>query len=247
MVNVCSEKRLSPDELTLLVYFIRMEATMKTVQSKIKLLGDENTDEENRKTITSIIHTELNRMINIFSLKSSLLRKYPLIGTPPLLQLAALVAIFSPISHELIPLEAMTPQISCKMLDVLHDYRPRVVMARLHKLHGKVSAMAALVGQNIRRASWINVMSFEFNRYGYNLTNPPFIDCNWGCDSNGMSLTDACVIDRFGAEIYSGRNVGTYTCLEGYAALLRHRVEEFFPIEILNNLCIDRKPHQRTG
>lgn len=102
-----------------------MEATMETIQSKIQLLGDENPSLESRRNIASNMHSELDRMINFFDLKSSLFRKYPLIGTPPLLQLASLVIVFSPIARGLIPLEAMSPQIACKMHDILSDYLPR--------------------------------------------------------------------------------------------------------------------------
>lgn len=226
-------------------YFIRMEATMQTLQSKIKLLGDENPDDENRKTIASIIHTELNRMINLFALKSSLLRKYPLIGAPLLVQLAALVAVFSPIALSLNPFEGMNPQISCKMHDVLLDFRTRTVMARLHKLRSIVWFIETLRKRD--KASLINVISLPYNRYGYNLTNPPIVECDLDCDLYGMDSTDACVRDEFDAGIYSGQNFGTQTCLEDYAAFLRHRVEKLFPIELLSSLCIDRKPQQSTG
>lgn len=222
-----------------------MEATLQTIQSKIKLLSDENSDDENRKTIASIIHTEFNRMINFFALKSSLLRKYPLIGTPPLLQLAAQVAIFSPIAMNLIRLEAMNPQISCKMHDVLLDFRTRTVMARLHKLRSIVWYIETLRKRD--KASLINVISLPYNRNGYNLTNPPIVDCDLDCDLYGMDSTDACVRDEFDAGIYSGRNFGNHTCLEDYAAFVRHRVEKLFPVEILSRLCIDRKPQQLTG
>lgn len=105
----------------------RMKATMQTVETKIKILGDSNPDKSNRKTIASILHTELDKLINFFDLKSSLFRKYPLMGAPPLVQLGSLIAIFSPYAKALNPLEAMNPQISCKMRDVLLDFMPRAV------------------------------------------------------------------------------------------------------------------------
>lgn len=52
-----------------------MEATMETIQSKVKLLNDENPSLENRRTIASNMHTELDRMINFFNIKSSLFPK----------------------------------------------------------------------------------------------------------------------------------------------------------------------------
>lgn len=222
-----------------------MFATMQTIQSKIKLLNDDNSDDENRKIIASIIHTELNRIINVFALKSSLLRKYPLIGAPLLIQLASLVAIFSPIVMKLNPFEAMNPQISCKMHDVLHDYRTRTVMARLHKLRSVVWFVET--SRKRDKASLINVISLPYNRHGYNSTNPPIVHCDKGCDLYELESSDACVMDAFEAGIYSGQNFGTHTCLEDYAALLRHRTEKLFPVELLSSLCVDRKPRMATG
>lgn len=74
-----------------------MTTAMETVQAKIPLLNASNADKDNQKTVASIIHTELDRMINFFKAKDSLFRKYPLVAGPPLLQLASLVAIFSPL------------------------------------------------------------------------------------------------------------------------------------------------------
>lgn len=101
-----------------------MDATMETINEKFILLSENNPDISNRKTVASIIHTDLNKMINFFALRTSLFKKYSLIGTPPLLELASLVALFSPVAQTLIPLESKNPQIACKMLDVLLDFRP---------------------------------------------------------------------------------------------------------------------------
>lgn len=224
-----------------------IEATLLTIQSKIKVLSDENSDDENRKTVTSIIHTELNRIVNLFELKSSLFRKYPLVGAPPLIHLASLVATFSPIAHELIPMEAMNPQISCKMYDLLLDYRTRTVMARLHKLHAKVAIFESLIKWTFRPSSLTAVMSLPYNRYGYSSTYPPTVSCNWGCDDDEMGIMEACTMDKFSGDIYSGRNMGSHSCFEEYACLLRHRVEELFPVEQLKNLCTEHNPKQPTG
>lgn len=218
-----------------------IKVTMQTIRSKIKLLTDDNPDTENRKTIATIIHTNLNQVINFFDAKSSLLRKYPLVGSSPLIQLASLVALFNPIAQTLIPMEAMNPQITCKMRDVLLDYRPRSVLARLLKLRAKV------MKRDERKASLIKVMVLPYNKHGYNQTNPPFIDCEWGCESFVMKPTDACVLDKFSENVYFGKNIGPTTCFSEYAALLRHRVEEFFPVDLLNSLCVDRQQQQPTG
>lgn len=224
-----------------------IEATLQTIQSKIKLLGDENTDDENRKTVASIIHTELNRIVNLFELKSSLFRKYPLVGAPPLIHLASLIAAYTPIAHQVIPLEAMNPQMACKMHHLLLDYRIRTVMARLHKLHAQISIFESLIKWTYRPSSLIAVMAMPYNKYGYNSTNPSSINCGWGCNPVEMGVMEACIRDKFSKDTFFGRNIGNDTCLKEYAALLRHRVEGLFPVEELEGLCTRQKTTRPTG
>lgn len=212
----------------------RMKSMMETVESKIGTLGDGNPDKSNRKTIASILHTELDKMINAFDLKSALPRKYPLMGAPPLIQLANLVAIFMPYAKALNPVEAMNPQISCKIRDVLLDYRPRAVNARLHQLYANTSIFE----------SKVKVMQMPFNEHGYNRTNPGSIDCARKPDdtqSNAFWLKDEFGADEFWV------NKNDSTCVEDYAALVRHRVEEIFPVDLLGKVCVDAKPNIPTG
>lgn len=215
-----------------------MEAAMQTIQEKFVLLGENNPDLSNRKTIASIIHTDLDTMINFFEQKTCLFRKHPIIGTPPLILLASMVALFSPIAKTLIPLEAKYPQISCKMHDILQDYREIVVSARLQRLRAEKSIFSSL----------LNVMSLPYNSHGYNKTNPGVIDCGKGCKENRTFPIELCLKDQFSEDEYDVKNDnGTLTCVEDYAALLRHRVEKLFPIELLNTLCVDRFPRELTG
>lgn len=224
-----------------------MEATMQTIQDKIKLLDETNPDLANKKTIASIIHTDLDKMINFFDLKTSLFRKYPLLGAVPLIQLASVVALFSPLAREIIPFEANHPQISCKMHDVLLDYRQLTVMARLHKLRIKVFVEETVIGSMRRKSPLIEVMSLPYNATGYSLTNPPVIDCQPDCEGSRLFLDDVCLKDTFSTQDYYSNNIGASTCAVDYGALIRHRTEGLFPVELLNNLCIDQKPQQPTG
>lgn len=215
----------------------RLKGTMQTVQSKIKLLDESNPDLDNRRTIASILHTQLDKMINFFDQKTALLRKYPLMGAAPLIQLSLLVAVFSPFARMLIPFEAKNPQLSCKMHDVLLDYRPRVVHARLHQLNSETSIFDSIM----------NVMAMPFNQYGYNKTNPAVIHCERGCESNGtFSNTRICLNDTFSSAKFLIEN-NEKICILEYAAMIRHRVEELFPNELLNNECVDRAPANATG
>lgn len=214
-----------------------MEAAMQTIQEKFILLGESNPDLSNRKTIASIIHTDLDEMINFFNLKTCLFRKHPIIGTPPLILLASLVAMFSPIAQALIPLEAKNPQISCKMHDILLDYRAITVDARLQRLRAEKSIFPSL----------LHVMSWPFNSHGYNKTDPGAIDCEKGCKANRTFPIELCLKDQFSEDEYDVKNNGMPACVLDYAAFLRHRVEKLFPIELMSTLCIDRYPREITG
>lgn len=201
---------------------------METIQSKIILLGDVNPSNESRRNIASNMHIEIDRMINFFDIKSSLFRKYPLIGAPPLLQLASLVIVYNTIAHILIPLEAQNPQISCKMHDVLVDYLPRTINARLHQLHSNSSIFRPIV----------KAMSLPYSEHGYGVA----IRCDIGCRPD--VTFSFCLRDKFSTLELLGTDPD---CVIDYAALVRHHVEEIFPIDVLKNQCNDREPQIPSG
>lgn len=214
-----------------------MSATMQTIRTKVKLLDENNPDHENRKTIASIIHTDLDKMINFFDVKTSLFRKYPLIGGPPLLQLASLVAIFSPLANSIIAFEAKNTPIACKMYDILQAYRPLMIYARLRQLSTEKLLFLTLV----------EVMAQPYNPHGYNRTNSRVIDCERDCSvERPNSENSLCLKDAFNEDDYYVANYLHPVCIVDYAALLRHRVEQLFPTEIMNKMC-DRKPPKPTG
>lgn len=215
-----------------------MAASTKTIQTEIKLL-DKNNTEDNRRTHATIIHTELDKMVNFFDLQDSLLRKFPLLGGPPLLQLASLVATFSPLAKTLIPYEAKNAPIECKMYDTLLVYRPLVVFARLHQLHTQDWIFPKLV----------KVMTLPYNKDGYNRTNSGLVDCERDCSANRPTAHDeyrGCLRDALSTVDYFISNYTSPHCTEDYASLLRHRVEELFPVDLMKKLC-DREPVKPSG
>lgn len=214
-----------------------MDATMETIQEKFNLLNEDNPDMENRKTVASIIHSDIDKMINFFALRTSLLKKYPLTGTPALLELASLVALFSPVARTLIPLESKNPQISCKMHDVLVDYRPRTVYARLDKLHATTTLF---------RDELAGVRSKAYNPNGYNQTN--MMDCHSkGCKKTYFAASGGCLTDDFGEDELFTLNYMDMKCWTDYASYVRHRVEDVFPVHALEAACVDRKSRAPTG
>lgn len=201
---------------------------MGTIQSKVNLLGDINPSNESRRNIATNMHIELDRMVNLFDLKSSLFRKYPLIGAAPVIQLASLIAVFNPIAKVLIPLEAANPQLACKMHDVLVDYLPRTINARLHQLRSNASIFRSVV----------KAMSLPYSEHGYGVA----IRCDIGCRPD-VSFS-FCLKDEFSAVDLLGTDP---ICVIDYAALVRHHVEGMFPIDVLKNQCIDREPRTASG
>lgn len=212
-----------------------MSSSMQTIRTKVKLLGANNTDLANRKTLASIMHTELDKTINFFDIKNSLFRKYPLIGVAPLLALTSLVAAFDPIARQLIPFEAQNTQISCKMYDILLDYRPRTIAARLRKLTAEMPIFKPLV----------DVMALPYNGNGYNATNPGVIDCERHCNASQPATIGGqiCLKDEFSDIDFHM----TLECVASYAKFIRYRIEKLFPIDIMDKLCVDREPKKPTG
>lgn len=202
-----------------------LEATLQTIQEKIHLLSEHNPDLENRKTIASIIHMELDKMINLFDLKSSLFRKYPLLGAPPLIQLSSLVAMFSQIARVLIPYEAKNQQISCKMHNTLIDYRTLTINARLYRLCKPNPLYRSLDDQ--------------LNENG---TSPFVID---------LELNETMSMELNATENLSNSNVTELidedkpACMA--APIVRQCVAELFPVDLFNHLCYDRKCKKPTG
>lgn len=217
-----------------------MTAEMETIQDSMPLLDESNPDEGNRNTTAIKIHNDLHKMINFFDLKTSLFRTYPLIAGPPLLQLASLVSLFSPLANAIIPSTAKRIRIACKMYETLLAYQPLMVYARLRKLSTEKGKLYSTL---------VKVMSLPYNPHGYNRSNSGLIDCDPNCSLNRPRTQGdevVCLNDAFSEVNYYVSSFTSANCKEDYAALLRHRVEELFPIEIMNKLC-DHKPRKPTG
>lgn len=212
-----------------------MEATMKTMRHKMNILNDTNPESDrDRKMVASIAHTDLAIMINYFSHRDSLFKKFPLIGAPPLIELAVIVAAFHPITQLLIPYEAKNPNIVCDIRDVVADYMPRVVDARLDKLSIKNDSHL-----NMYRSAIVTVKTLPFDSNGYNKQG--MLTCDKSCEqSNGL----VCIKDELNVDEY---NAFDPVCLTDYPALVRYRVEEMFPVVLLNRLCGDQPPKTPTG
>lgn len=215
-----------------------MQAAVTLIQGEVIHLTDTNDDDNViQKRIANAI-SDLDRMIRIFAHQYSVFKKYPLIGAPVLVELALVIAIFTPIAKILIPLEVKNPQIACKTLDTLLDYQPRSLMARLEKIHSNnsqfISTLAAAQQISYNPINFNKSIVLECQKISKNQTFSPLAnDSFW---------------DEFGAqnEYYVPSNPGR-PCLNAYTSYLRLRVEEMFPIQLLEQVCNNRKPYTPTG
>lgn len=203
-----------------------MDVQIKSICEKIPLLIENPIE---RKMNIASIHISLHTMISSFSHRDTLLKKYPLIGAPPLIELALLVALFTPLSKTLFPDESRNPDISCKIRDTLSNYRLRTVDARLDKIH--TSPPTERLDEFLTK-----VFTKPFDSNGYSESNS--LVCE---KENGIiKLTDEFSSD----EIHAKDSV---MCIESYGHLVRQRTEQLFPTELLSKLCDEEKPKTPTG
>lgn len=208
----------------------RMRATMETVGTKMLSLERSNDHKTNRATIASILHFNLDVLINFFSLDSSLFRKFPLLAVTPMRHLAKLTVLFTPKALQDINYEAMNPQISCKMRDLLLDYLPRVTYARLHQIDSIFQEMA-------------DVMAMPSTKQDANQTNCEVIDCTYGCTG---SRDETCLKDKLCGEKCNVTISGS-KCVQNYMRTVKQRVDELFPIDQLDKQCAKTKLQDPTG
>lgn len=68
--------------------------------------------------------------------------------------------------------------------------------------------------------------------------------CKETCIGLGFNDHSHCIKDEYGSEEFD--SAFSPYCVYDYTALIRSRVEEFFPLKYLNELC-ERSTHDETG
>lgn len=148
------------------------------------------------------------------------IEKAPLVGAQIVISLANLIGTSGP--------HINTPEVACKMENILIEQRKRTVDARLEK---------------ISRPRWDHDFKFlkakrktqykPYNKKGYRKSTD-----RWGCKYN--SKGDACFTDEF------KRNKGYATvcpksesgnCYEDYLSMTRREIEATFPVELFTKTC----------
>lgn len=211
-----------------------MQRVIELIHSEAMFLDGTNPDRDVfRKRVASFMHSDLDKIVDLFAHQYSIFKTFPLIGAPILIELSLLIAIFTPIAKILVPLDVKHPQIACKTLHTLLDYRPRTVAARLDKIHSNHSLFVE---------SLAAVRQFPYNPYGYSKTTS--LQCQKVFEDRPATPSNNSLWDEFGYYIpYHSEQ----SCFSGYASYVRHKIEELFPIRLLEKICNERKSNVSSG
>lgn len=249
-----------------------IEATLQTIHGLIELLDERRQpDIERRKSNAQDILNFVDTMMNYFDHRAGLFKKYPLITSPLLISLIQVIALFTPLANTLIPIESKHMQLACKSRDVLMAYRSRSVYARSKQLN--LEFLYNKYAMDVLRRPFNEYGYNETNPgtlrcdSGCEKPYPPTY-CNSvcrqfrnernckrrQCNNYGLDQHSYCVIDAFGTNKYSHDNIinvkdpaeQSFPCVTDYVSLVRHRVEDMFPVALLNKMC-DRRPRNLTG
>lgn len=211
-----------------------MQSQIKTIRKNIHLL-DENKQPnlQSRMANAQFIHNSLDTMVNYLGNKVSVFRKFPLVTSPLVISLSLLIATFIPIAKSIIPIETEELQLACKTQDLLEKYRSRAVMARADKVNTIYDHYDAMMKE----------LSKPYNSRGYNQLAHNTLHCSMGCHTPDSHKNSHCIVDEFSKMKY---NYGNTKCINEYTALIRHRMEEMFPVEIFTKLCGNGNRERRT-
>lgn len=219
--------------------FILMETIIQSIHGKIARMDEYN--QRNlaiRKSNARYIQAKLESLIEYFAESDGIFEQFPLTAAPLLINVALIVAVFTPIANQLIPGEVKNVQLACRAKDVLEDYRTRVIFWRAEKLNS----------MDLYYKYMAPVLTQPYSPLGYGSGNSPGVPhCTPGCSIDDKKY---CLIDEFGQgqrmNLKKGDGIST-DCIAEYVGLVRHRTEKMFPVEILDKLCVDRKARTPTG
>lgn len=209
-----------------------MASKMKTISKKLNIMNDNSTDIQDRKIMTYFVHSEIENMLNFFDGSHSIFKRFPLIATPLLIELAQLIAFFDPVAKAILKKHVKNADLSCLMHNILLDYRPRFVNDRMEKVHSVSRRVPELLSF---------AMEGAYYPHGYSITIPPSFNCK-RCSAKSKH----CLNDDFGDTYDISESP---LCVKDYALFVRHRVEEMvYPVVLvgaLNHFCSN--PTHATG
>lgn len=187
-------------------------------------------ENEGQRGIIVNLYSYLLELTNCF--RNGPFKNKPLIGSPLLIELALIVSVFHPIRLTVMPYGTFNNP--CQIQDVIIDYRSRTVDARLDQLNIELSNTIPAHHIILPYEQLANIRLKPYNANGY--TNSIFLNCERGCMPIDSDSKAECIKDNFSSSQYFASNYEQSECLKDYASLIRQRVEQMFPIQILNNI-----------
>lgn len=221
----------------------QIEAALETVAENLGYLGNVNFTSVDKVAIAHIIHSRLGEIVNQFARPGSFFKRQPAISVTPLLALSSFVIASQPIIDNLVPGYSGTSTLSCRLHEILEDYRSATLFFRLNQV----------IAANRPRKNtdgFFGFLVYVFNRTPYDvtpylvtaLTMPHqenndaegFLDCEKPIDLKYDELTDqsnnATYFDKQSA-------APTRPCIESYMQLIKKRVDRLFPIVTMGKIC----------
>lgn len=223
-----------------------MQAQLKTIRKNIPLLDKQRQpNRQNRIANAQYIHNTFDTMINYLAEKRSVFKKFPLVTSPLIISLSLLIATFIPIANKIIPIERKQLQVACKTRDILEEYRRRTFIARTDKLNTIYDHYSVMLTE----------LTKPYSPLGYNKNNDSdILHCYMGCDLPESEQNLHCLLDEFSEMKYSYKRANPQSqsisnrCIREYTGLVRHRVEQMFPVDIFGKFCANTKTKRKpTG
>lgn len=218
-----------------------IDSKMLNIQQLILFLNTSESAQGNYyDQAVSILQNTINDVIYNVDNPQSPFKKYPLVGAPLVIELASLIAMFQSLSKRLnLPTHL---NLSCRIYDVLVDYRLRAVEARLDLVRAvpydeKRSCMSC--------ASASIAISKGKSYNPNNSSESNLMRCKKDCQPIAFPKKEICIKDALGSAEFFEIDFMNTSCMEDYFVLLKERVEEIFPVQLLNTLY--DHPQTTTG
>lgn len=233
-----------------------IKASMRTISQHFRDLKDE-VSSRSIISIISIIRSDIMTILNIYDDADSVFRKYPATSITPLSTLAPLIVTLDPFIKTYTPDVQSAAFLSCRLHDILLEYRQLLVFKRLtewemyngHSDPRGAGAFSMPTNPYFEPESATEVIYLMHNRDGYIGKNEETIGgcyngCNNGEDSCGSWMKDRSTERRL---FSSTRDMALRRCVNSYLKVLRHLIEKTFdePADLLSNICTAEVRNQR--
>ncbi len=228
-------------------------AKMATINGHFRTLNQSYVGDDSKRAIVHDINNEISEVINIFTDRNAIFRRHGALSIGALSVLASVIGIFEPILEIFEPQFARQTFLSCKLEDILREYRFLAVYRRIDKISIYKKSDTGLYGTGGDKLPDMlfqksAVIHRSYNRNGYSQSNRGDIECDKkGC--HNLMYGDFCFTDLVARQdIDVGDHTKLNTCVVGYLEVVRHRLEKAFekPIELMENSC-RRGDRRETG